>query len=211
MFLCIDTTSAYSSITLIDSSGNENHLHNPLDPKNASEQILEVIDKLIVESGLQLSDLKCVFVIKGPGSFTGLRVGIAVANQFAHQLQIPIIGLKTDEWWKCRTDERDFIYLQSMNKSEVYISKNEKRKTKNEIIPIESLSGKKLWLGQISEDHLLKLPNGFSEITDMLSPEETWNTIVQMTKDKRQTTYKIVEPYYGKEPMITKSKKKLSI
>lgn len=210
MYLCIDTTTSYSGITLISSTRSGDYLHIPIDPKNASEQILISIDNLIKQADIKLSDLKGIFVIKGPGSFTGLRVGIAVANQLAHQLKIPIIGLKTDEWWSNMTDEKDFVFLQSMNKAEVYIS-DFGFKISDSILPIENLSGKRKWLGQLSEDHLSKLPSTFTQITDVLSPEETWSRVIQTTNNKQQITYNLIEPYYGKEPTITKSKKKLSI
>jgi len=217
-------------VTLVD---GKSAIHIPLDLHHASERLLETIDSVIKKSKNKLSDIKGVFVIKGPGSFTGLRIGIAVANQFAHQLKIPITGLTTDEWWSRRTDEKGFVYLQTMNKSEVYTSQipnsksqiPNKSKTRPEgvplgkpklentsqIIPIEDLSGKKLWLGELSDEHQKQLPAGFKEVTDILSTEETWKRAVQSTKVKKQTTYELVEPYYGKEPTITKSKKKLSI
>ncbi len=229
MYLCIDTTTSEAGITLVDNHSPEGAIgqsrllgYSKLNPLNASETILIIIDELIKKADIELTDLKGIFVIKGPGSFTGLRVGIAVANQFAHQLKIPIIGLKTDEWGRYRTDESDFVYLQSMNKVEVYISKIENRKPylpagkskieiKPQIIPIEELSGKKMWLGELSEDHLSKLPSTFTQITDVLSPEETWARVVKKAFNVNHTTYNLIEPYYGKEPMITKSKKKLSI
>ncbi|MBN2086867.1 tRNA (adenosine(37)-N6)-threonylcarbamoyltransferase complex dimerization subunit type 1 TsaB [Candidatus Peregrinibacteria bacterium] len=197
MFLCIDTTTSESGITLTG------YGYLPLDPQYASEEIIQTIDKLIKKAGIELSQIEGVYVIKGPGSFTGLRVGIAVANQFSHQLKIPIIGLKTDEWWKNKTDEEDFVYLQTMNKSEIYMD--------GKIIPIENLSGDKKWIGQLSENHLSKLPSGFTQITNLLSPEETWNKVALKTISSKLKAYELVEPYYGKEPMITKSKKKLSI
>ena len=215
MYLCIDTTTSEAGITLTG------HERLPINPHHASEDILAKIDELIQKANIQLSDLKGIFVIKGPGSFTGLRVGIAVANQFAHQLNIPIIGLRTDEWWSYRTDEKDFIYLQSMNKNEIYISKfktpatagrqNSKFKIESDIIPLEELSGKKLWLGQLSDEHRQKLPSDFKEINNLRSSEETWENIIQNTKIQSQKTYDLIEPYYGKEPTITKSKRRLSI
>jgi tRNA threonylcarbamoyl adenosine modification protein YeaZ len=226
MFLCIDTTTSASGITL----AGDKTVFAPLNLRDASEMILKTIDLVIQKTDIGLQDLKGVFVIKGPGSFTGLRIGIAVANQFAHQLRIPIIGLRTDEWWGYRTDESDFIYLQTMNKAEVYILKfktrnpaylrsyirsrrqaGSKPETKPKIIPIEKLSGKKLWLGQLSDEHRQKLPTGFKEITNLRSPDETWKLITKTTKIRRQKTYDLAEPYYGKEPTITKSKKKLSV
>ena len=229
MYLCIDTTSSAAGITIT----GKKPVYIKIDSYQASEKIIETIDEVLKKAGAELKNLKGVFVIKGPGSFTGLRVGIAVANQFAHQLKIPIIGLRTDEWWSKRTDEKEFVYLQSMNKDEIYIFdfrflildskfKNlpQGQKGQNSKIGtiislsdlIQSAGTKKIkWFGELSDEHRKKLPSSFQEITDLLSPEEVWNKIVQTTKDKQLTTYELAEPFYGKEPTITKSKKKLSI
>lgn len=48
----------------------------------------------------QLADLQAIVVFKGPGSFTGLRIGISVANTLADSLQIPIVGEGNEDWIK---------------------------------------------------------------------------------------------------------------
>ena len=215
MILCIDTVTADSGVALVKNSRSFGYLK--LNATHASDQIFEKIDELIQKAGIQLSDLKGIMVIKGPGSFTGLRVGIAVANQFAHQLKIPIVGLRTEEWYQYQADEKDFIYLQSMNRDQVYMvgfGKYERDYTQS-IIPIsechyELSSSNAKWFGQASDEHQKKLSD-IKKITDLRSPEDTWLQVVQNIKMSRQKTYELIEPYYGKEPTITKSKKKLSI
>jgi len=103
MFLCIDTISSAAGITLVNS---EFALHLPLDPQNSSEGIVTTIDKALKKAKISLADLQGIFVIKGPGSFTGLRVGLSVANQFAHQLKLPIVGLRTEPRRSLRFAER---------------------------------------------------------------------------------------------------------
>ena len=189
-----------------------------LDSIHASDQILEKIDQLIKKTDIQLADLKGIMVIKGPGSFTGLRVGIAVANQFAHQLKIPIIGLRTEEWYQYRTDEKDFIYLQTMNRDQVYMvgfGKYE-RDYPQGIIPISechyelaSVNGMK-WMGQVSDEHRQQLSD-IKEVTNCRLADETWLRVIRNTPLTPQKTYELIEPFYGKEPTITKSKRKLSI
>lgn len=45
-----------------------------------------------------LPDLQGIVVFKGPGSFTGLRIGISVANALAYALHIPVVGTTGQKW-----------------------------------------------------------------------------------------------------------------
>lgn len=201
MYLCIDTISSAAGITL---TSPHSTIHLPLDPQNSSEGIIPAIDEVLKKAKSTLADLTGVFVIKGPGSFTGLRVGLSVANQFAHQLKIPIVGLRTDEWWLSHTDQPDATYLQTMNKAEVYVSQGEKGLIKD----FEKLTPC-AWLGQLSEDHHARLSNDFNEITQIDSIEKTWQKATQIlaAPDTEHRIYDLIEPFYGKGPSITKSKK----
>ena len=63
-----------------------------------SEKLLPMVDKVLKKSKVNLKDLKKILVIAGPGSFTSLRIGIAVANTLAFSLKIPVVSFKTDEF-----------------------------------------------------------------------------------------------------------------
>lgn len=63
-----------------------------------SQVILVLIDKLLKDSGFSIKDISGIEVFEGPGSFTGLRVGISVANSLAYSLGIPINGKKIGEF-----------------------------------------------------------------------------------------------------------------
>ena len=58
--------------------------------KEKSQKLLLVIDQLLEEAGKNLDDLTEIEVESGPGSFTGLRVGISVANALGWSLGIPV-------------------------------------------------------------------------------------------------------------------------
>lgn len=201
MVLCIDTISSAAGITLV---GNQFATFLPLDPMNSSAGIIPTIDQALKKCKAELADLKSVFVIKGPGSFTGLRVGLSVANQFAHQLKIPITGLRTDEWWSYRTNESGVTYLQTMNREEVFVSKNNKAAIK----PLKDVAPC-TWFGQLKDEHRAELSKDFKEIKKIDSIEGTWQKVVKELADVHagRKTYDLIEPYYGKEPSITKSKK----
>ncbi len=59
-----------------------------------SENLLNKIDKLLKANQLNIKDLKTIAINRGPGSFTGLRVGISTANTLGYILKIPVIGAK---------------------------------------------------------------------------------------------------------------------
>jgi tRNA threonylcarbamoyl adenosine modification protein YeaZ len=58
-----------------------------------SQMILPLIESILGEQKLKLSDITEIRVAVGPGSFTGLRVGATVANTLAYLLNIPVNGL----------------------------------------------------------------------------------------------------------------------
>lgn len=55
-----------------------------------SQVLLSLIDKLLKQNNLEYKDLKGIEVATGPGSFTGLRVGVSVANALGYSLGIPV-------------------------------------------------------------------------------------------------------------------------
>jgi tRNA threonylcarbamoyladenosine biosynthesis protein TsaB len=62
-------------------------------PKQSAEQLLPMIAELLAEAGWTRGDLERLGVSVGPGSFTGLRVGIACAQGLALGLGIPLLGV----------------------------------------------------------------------------------------------------------------------
>lgn len=66
--------------------------------RELAETIHKKIDDLLKLQGLTLQALDGIIVFKGPGSFTGLRIGITVSNAFANSLQIPILAEQGENW-----------------------------------------------------------------------------------------------------------------
>ena len=66
--------------------------------RELSVTIHKKIDELLQDQGKALHDIQGIVCFKGPGSFTGLRIGLTVANSLAYALQIPIIA-RTDSQW----------------------------------------------------------------------------------------------------------------
>jgi tRNA threonylcarbamoyladenosine biosynthesis protein TsaB len=94
MILCIETATPVCSVALCNSSGvishRESHEH-----KSHATQLTIFIEDLLKEAGISSSDLEAVAVSKGPGSYTGLRIGVSVAKGIAYGVSVPLIGIDT--------------------------------------------------------------------------------------------------------------------
>jgi tRNA threonylcarbamoyladenosine biosynthesis protein TsaB len=94
--LCIETATEVCSVA-ISSQGKllaleENHEGNA----HASPLHL-LVPKVLDSAGIALQDLDAIAVSKGPGSYTGLRVGVSTAKGYCYALGIPLIGINTLE------------------------------------------------------------------------------------------------------------------
>ncbi|MGE6741913.1 tRNA (adenosine(37)-N6)-threonylcarbamoyltransferase complex dimerization subunit type 1 TsaB [Allorhizobium pseudoryzae] len=65
--------------------------------KGHAERLMAMIEEVLTSAGLELTDLDRVAVTIGPGSFTGIRVGVAAARGLALALKIPSVGVSTLE------------------------------------------------------------------------------------------------------------------
>jgi tRNA threonylcarbamoyladenosine biosynthesis protein TsaB len=66
--------------------------------RELSVTIHQKIEKVLTAHARKLEELKGVVGFAGPGSFTGLRIGLTVANSLAYGLQIPIVGMRGEAW-----------------------------------------------------------------------------------------------------------------
>ncbi len=93
--LAIDTSSDRAGVALFD--GHNLHLRQWPSVRAQTTQVLPAIRQLITSAGLTVGDLASVAVATGPGTFTGLRVGMSLAKGFALGRRIPLAGVPTLE------------------------------------------------------------------------------------------------------------------
>jgi tRNA threonylcarbamoyl adenosine modification protein YeaZ len=92
IILCIDTSSNQEIAIGIDINGKKDEIREAIG-KQKSQIILSRIQALFEKHQCCYTTLTGITVVLGPGSFTGLRVGVAIANTLGAILQIPINGL----------------------------------------------------------------------------------------------------------------------
>lgn len=69
--------------------------HYSIAPMTHAERLLPVIDTLLRDCGANINDVDLIAVSIGPGSFTGLRIGMATAKGLAFSARKPIVGVPT--------------------------------------------------------------------------------------------------------------------
>ena len=96
MILCIETATSICSVALCDSSGVR-VLKESSDEKSHSSRLTVMIMEALNECGISARELDAVAVSKGPGSYTGLRIGVSVAKGITYAAAKPLIAINTLE------------------------------------------------------------------------------------------------------------------
>lgn len=123
VILCIETATTNCSVALgkegellaLKEDYNNNYSH--------AERLHLYIDEILKENGLTPGDLAAVAVSKGPGSYTGLRIGVSAAKGLCFSLDLPLISVPTLTSLALQVDKEagDFIIpLLDARRMEVY-------------------------------------------------------------------------------------------
>jgi len=95
LILCIETSTTNCSISI----GREGQLLalKEMNSKNFShsEQLHTFIKELLSSEDISIKELSAISISKGPGSYTGLRIGVSAAKGLAYALNIPLISVST--------------------------------------------------------------------------------------------------------------------
>lgn len=93
-----------------------------------AEKLFEVINSVLAMASIKQNELKAIAVSNGPGSFTGLRIGMSAAKGIAQALSIPIIPVPTFEAFAFQisyilSEGSTFIISNKVGRDEVYFAK----------------------------------------------------------------------------------------
>jgi tRNA threonylcarbamoyladenosine biosynthesis protein TsaB len=99
--LGLETAEAIGGAAVWDDSGlvDEALLDRPL---QHAEGLLPLVERLLDHCGLSLASLRRVAVNRGPGSYTGLRIGLATAKGLCQALRVPLVGVDGTEAYQTR-------------------------------------------------------------------------------------------------------------
>ena len=94
--LSIDTSSSICSVAILEDTKIIKEMHN-FSEKEHSETLMPMIDELFKTTNLSLDSIGLIACSVGPGSFTGIRIGIATVKAFADAKNIPVVGVNSLE------------------------------------------------------------------------------------------------------------------
>ncbi|HUU03045.1 MAG TPA: tRNA (adenosine(37)-N6)-threonylcarbamoyltransferase complex dimerization subunit type 1 TsaB [Myxococcota bacterium] len=93
LILAIDTATRVTAVALL--KNGELLAESAERSRNHSPRLFITIERLLAANRLSPGDLRAVAVGQGPGSFTGIRVGLTLAKTLAYALDIPLLGIST--------------------------------------------------------------------------------------------------------------------
>lgn len=108
LILAIDTCLAASSVAVLDGDVVRAARSEPM-TRGHQERIAVLAREVMAEAGVKFTDLTRIAVTVGPGSFTGLRVGLSFAKGLATALSIPCVGVNTLEALAASTDAAGLV------------------------------------------------------------------------------------------------------
>lgn len=188
-----------------------------------SEQLHVFIQEVLCEAGVSVSKVDAIAISKGPGSYTGLRIGVSAAKGLCFSLDIPLISISTLKSMASQSisEEADYIIpLLDARRMEVYSrvfnsQHNEVRETKAEIIDSASFAaylekGKVLLMGSGAEKCKEPVKHKNLSFDTAVVPSAKQMAILSFEKyyadDFEDVAY--FEPYYLKDFVMQTPKKK---
>ncbi|MGJ8664903.1 MAG: tRNA (adenosine(37)-N6)-threonylcarbamoyltransferase complex dimerization subunit type 1 TsaB [Patiriisocius sp.] len=215
--LCIETATTNCSVALsVNGSVIALQEDNPSNTEGKkfshAEKLHNYIDAVLKKDAITKSDIEAVAVSKGPGSYTGLRIGVSAAKGLCYSLDVPLISIPTMQSLAMQVEEdTTVITMLDARRMEVYSavfnpSKEMIRETQAEIIDENSFE-KYLSLGNVTfiGDGVTKFkeicnhPNAI--FNEQALPSAREMAAIAEIKHKKNDTEDVAyfEPYYLKD------------
>lgn len=225
LILSIETATSVCSVALHSEQGKMISLTELFQENVHAQKLMPLIDSLLQQSGVSRRELSAVAVSSGPGSYTGLRIGVSTAKGMAYALGIPVVGVDTLDALGRRTSPfikaADFVVpMIDARRMEVYCKVLDGRMA--ELLPLAPVivdeasfdsylsSGKVFFIGDANEKVREVVKHENAVFIPLLNSAGTVGEIAAIKFRERQfEDLAYFEPNYLKEFRVLKSKKSL--
>ncbi len=173
LILCIESATKSCSVAL-SLDGDLLHFKEEISDKYShSEQLTVFIEELLKEKNLSMADVDAVAVSKGPGSYTGLRIGVSTAKGMCYALDKPLIAIPTLDAMACgmsvELPNKVYCPMIDARRMEVYCAlySSQKEATPTKALVIDSNS----FQSQLNFDEIVFFGDGADKCKDLLIHE----------------------------------------
>jgi tRNA threonylcarbamoyladenosine biosynthesis protein TsaB len=212
LLLHIETAVVGSSVCLSDGVNIVALKENP-SQKDSAAWVQPAIQDLVRESGITLRELQAISVSAGPGSYTGLRVGMSTAKGLCYALGIPLITVSTLKMMAVTAlkEEADLLCpMIDARRMEVFTALYDKKL--NEVVaPHNMILEAGSFAPPLEQNRVLFFGNGAEKFKPLVAnPHAFFATLeanaahlvplaLQQFEDRTFADLAYAEPYYGKE------------
>ena len=189
--------------------------------KTHSQKLMPMIENMLKLSDLDIKEIDAIAICVGPGSFTGLRIGMATAKAMAHVNNIPLIGVKSLEILGANMDlcNRNICSILDAQRNQVYMNKyilKDYKITELEEISIKAIDELLEEISSSNEDWVLvgeavyKYKEKIEEISNITIPSPANNitkasTLCFVARDKMLANDQVYNCYNINPMYIRKS------
>ena len=189
--------------------------------KTHSQKLMPMIENMLKLSDLDIKEIDAIAICVGPGSFTGLRIGMATAKAMAHVNNIPLIGVNSLEILGANMDlcNRNICSILDAQRNQVYMNKyilNDDKITELEEISIKPIDELLEEISSSNEDWVLvgeavyKYKEKIEEISNITIPSPANNitkasTLCFVARDKMLANDQVYNCYNINPMYIRKS------
>ena len=119
-YLFIDTCTSHLIVSLIIDGKIVSYFNEKID-KGMSNYILPEIERQLKDNNIKASSIDAIFVSNGPGSFTGIRVGLTIAKVYAWSLNIKVIPISSLEVLASTNSGKNNLALMDARRGYVFL------------------------------------------------------------------------------------------
>ena len=204
-YLYIDTSSSYLYTAIVENEKLLSEIKEEFG-QSLSEVALPKIASMFEKTNLEAKDINKIIVVDGPGSFTGIRIGITIAKVYAWSLNIPITTITSLEAMALSSD-KESVHVPMINARRGYVYTAIYDKDYNELLKPQHMKLEDLLkeLEKINEYEFIS-NDKFEGIDNIKEYNPNLEKVVNYFKDKERVNPHAVNPEYLKLTAAEESK-----
>ena len=203
--LFIDTSMANVSISIVKDGKIQSIIQEDI-PNEHSKYATSYVKRVIDEAGIDANDIDNLLVVNGPGSFTGVRIGVTIAKTYGYLINKEIIPVSSLKSLALSTSNKEMVMsVIQANRSNYYVGLYDKEY--NEVIKEQFVSGNRL-VELIQEYNPYIVSNDFNVVGKYKLNKVNLDVlrIVDYYQDKDTVNYHALVPNYLKLPQALENK-----